>query len=267
MKKLFLGLASVATLATACQSDGIGTNPSHDLKQDSISYALGSLVGKGVEMQFLSQLPFDTINTKALAAVFANSKLSENYINGVKMQLDTIYTDVFMTAFSKQLSGEKMLFTPEEAEKLLNDKVAAKRAEEKKVNDALAAKNLAEGQAFLADNAAKEGVTTTESGLQYKVITKGNGAVPKSTDRVKCNYRGTLLNGDVFDETKDGEPATFAVGGLIKGWQEALQMMPVGSKWELYIPAELAYGERGGGAKIGPNATLIFTLELLEIVK
>jgi FKBP-type peptidyl-prolyl cis-trans isomerase FklB len=127
-------------------------------------------------------------------------------------------------------------------------------------------KNKAEGEAFLAANKSKEGIVTLPSGLQYKILTEGKGPKPTAADTVVCNYRGTLINGTEFDSSyKRGEPATFPVGGVIKGWTEALQLMPVGSKWQLFIPSGMAYGERGAGADIGPNATLIFEVELISI--
>lgn len=130
------------------------------------------------------------------------------------------------------------------------------------------AKELAgAGEAFLAENAKKAGITTTASGLQYEVITQGEGAKPTATSRVKTHYHGTLIDGTVFDSSYDrGQPIDFAVNGVIAGWTEALQLMPVGSKWRLYVPYNLAYGERGAGAAIGPFSTLIFDVELLDIV-
>jgi FKBP-type peptidyl-prolyl cis-trans isomerase len=128
------------------------------------------------------------------------------------------------------------------------------------------AANKKEGDAFLAANKAKEGVVTLPSGLQYKIITAGTGPKPAATDSVVCNYRGTLIKGTEFDSSyKHGEPVTFTVNGVIKGWTEALQLMPVGSKWQLFIPSDLAYGDRGAGADIGPGSTLIFEVELLSI--
>ena len=122
------------------------------------------------------------------------------------------------------------------------------------------------GAAFLKENASKEGVKTTPSGLQYKILTEGTGPKPAATDSVTCNYRGTLINSTEFDSSsKRGQPATFQVNGVIKGWTEALQLMPVGSKWQLFVPAELGYGDRGSGPQIGPGATLIFEVELLSI--
>ncbi|MDQ2178123.1 FKBP-type peptidyl-prolyl cis-trans isomerase [Marinifilum sp. D714] len=127
--------------------------------------------------------------------------------------------------------------------------------------------NIAKGEKFLSENAKKEGVITTASGLQYRVITEGTGEKPAATDQVKVHYRGTTIDGKEFDSSfKRNQPATFAANRVIKGWTEALQLMPVGSKYELFIPAKLAYGPRGAGGDIGPNETLIFEVELLEIV-
>lgn len=126
---------------------------------------------------------------------------------------------------------------------------------------------IAEGETFLADNAKREGVVVTSSGLQYEVLTAGDGAKPTASSTVRTHYHGTLINGSVFDSSYDrGQPAEFPVGGVIKGWTEALQMMPVGSKWRLYVPHNLAYGEQGAGGAIAPYSTLVFDVELLDIV-
>jgi len=128
--------------------------------------------------------------------------------------------------------------------------------------------NREEGEKFLEENKLKQGVVTLSSGLQYKKIVEGDGVLPKSTDTVECHYKGTLIDGTVFDSSyQRGKPATFQVGGVIQGWIEALQLMKVGSKWELYIPSDLAYGDRGAGALIKPGSTLIFEVELLGIVE
>ena len=130
----------------------------------------------------------------------------------------------------------------------------------------LGAENQKAGAAFLAENKTKDGVVTLPSGLQYKILTPGTGPKPTAADTVVCQYKGTLLDGTEFDSSyKRGQPATFAVGKVIKGWTEALQLMPVGSKWQLFIPADLAYGERGAGNVIPPNATLVFEVELVSI--
>ncbi|HVI08735.1 MAG TPA: FKBP-type peptidyl-prolyl cis-trans isomerase [Candidatus Binatia bacterium] len=164
------------------------------------------------------------------------------------------------------LAGGKTLLTDEEAQaaivqvqKDLREKQEAKRKEE---GDA----NKKQGEAFLAENKAKDGVKTTADGLQYKVLTDGTGPKPAADDTVTVNYKGTLINGTEFDSSyKRGQPASFPVSGVIKGWTEALQLMPVGSKWQVFIPSDLAYGERGAGANIGPNSTLIFEVELISI--
>jgi FKBP-type peptidyl-prolyl cis-trans isomerase FklB len=134
--------------------------------------------------------------------------------------------------------------------------------------EAAGKKNKQEGDAFLAANKKKDGVKATDSGLQYKVVKKGDGATPKATDTVKVHYHGTLIDGTVFDSSVErGEPAQFPVNRVIPGWTEALQLMKVGDKYQLYIPSDLAYGERGAGGDIGPNSVLIFDVELLDIVK
>ena len=163
-------------------------------------------------------------------------------------------------------SGGKTRLTEDEAKAVLTEVQNDVRKEQQEKMKEAADKNKTEGQAFLAANKDKEGVKTTASGLQYKVITEGTGPKPTATDTVVCNYKGTLIDGKEFDSSyKRGEPATFPVSGVIKGWTEALQLMPVGSKWQLFIPSDLAYGERGAGAEIGPNSTLIFEVELISI--
>jgi FKBP-type peptidyl-prolyl cis-trans isomerase FklB len=157
--------------------------------------------------------------------------------------------------------GEKSLAVPaEEINGILQDYF-------QKLQEKQFAKNIEEGKAFLAENAKKEEVTVLESGLQYEVIKEGNGDKPKASDKVTTHYHGTLINGEVFDSSvQRGEPATFPVNGVIAGWVEALQLMPVGSKWKLYVPSELAYGANPHpGGPIEPHATLIFDIELISI--
>ncbi len=164
------------------------------------------------------------------------------------------------------LAGGKTLLTQEEAQAALmavQNEVQKKQQEKMQVAGEA---NKKEGDAFLAANKTKEGVVTLPSGLEYKILTAGTGPKPTASDSVVCNYKGTLLDGKEFDSSyKRGQPATFPVSGVIKGWTEALQLMPVGSKWQLVIPPSLAYGEHGAGGEIGPNATLIFEVELLSI--
>jgi FKBP-type peptidyl-prolyl cis-trans isomerase FklB len=173
---------------------------------------------------------------------------------------------ILMRGIKDVLAGGKTLLTDEEAQAALTAVQNDLRKKQQDMRQQTGDTNKKEGEVFLAENKAKEGVITLPSGLQYKIVKAGGGAKPTSTDSVVCNYRGTLINGTEFDSSyKRGQPATFPVGQVIKGWTEALQLMPVGSKWELYVPPDLAYGDRGAGASIGPNATLIFEVELLSI--
>jgi FKBP-type peptidyl-prolyl cis-trans isomerase FklB len=185
--------------------------------------------------------------------------------NDVRRQGVDIEPDIMMRGLKDSLSGAKYLLTDQQ----MSDTMAAfqkamtsKRAE---VMKQAAEKNKKEGDAFLAANKKKEGVVTLPDGLQYKIIKEGKGPMPKINDTVTVNYRGMLVDGTEFDSSyRRSEPLSFPVKGVVKGWTEALQMMKVGSKWQLFIPPELGYGEQGGGP-IGPNATLIFDIELLSI--
>ena len=188
--------------------------------------------------------------------------LSDQLKNQQAMAIDL---DVFVQGFKDGYSGESPLLSSDEAIKILIEIEQEQRAQQLAEKNKMAAENKKAGEAFLAENRKKEGVMTLDSGLQYKVIKAGDGAKPKKTDSVVCHYRGTLLDGTEFDSSYSrGEPAQFRVDQLIPGWTEALQLMPSGSKWELYIPSYLAYGARQAG-QISPNSTLIFELELLEI--
>ncbi len=185
----------------------------------------------------------------------------------LKRQLIDVNPELLNKGIQDGLSGTKALLTDEEMKATMaafQKDMTEKQATSKK---ATGEKNTAEGKKYLEENKGKEGVKTTASGLQYKVLKEGSGPTPKATDTVKVNYRGTTIDGTEFDSSyKRGEPATFPVNRVIKGWTEALQLMKVGSKYQLFIPNELAYGERGAGSDIGPNAMLIFDVELLEIV-
>jgi FKBP-type peptidyl-prolyl cis-trans isomerase FklB len=164
------------------------------------------------------------------------------------------------------LAGGKTLLTDQEAQATLTALQNDLRKKQLELRQQAGETNKKEGEAFLATNKAKDGVVALPSGLQYKILTEGTGPKPSATDSVVCNYRGTLLDGKEFDSSyKHGQPATFPVNGVIKGWTEALQLMPAGSKWQLFVPAQLAYGDRGAGPDIGPNATLVFEVELLSI--
>jgi FKBP-type peptidyl-prolyl cis-trans isomerase FklB len=192
--------------------------------------------------------------------------LGMNLGSGLHKQSVDVDPAIFLRGLKDGLAAGKTLLTEQEAQATLvqmqND--LRKKAQEK--TQQLAVSNKQTGDAFLASNKAQEGVITLPSGLQYKILKEGAGPKPAATDSVVCNYRGTLLDGTEFDSSyKRGQPATFQVNGVIKGWTEALQLMPVGSKWQLVIPSDLAYGERGAGQQIGPNSTLIFEVELLSI--
>jgi FKBP-type peptidyl-prolyl cis-trans isomerase FklB len=197
-----------------------------------------------------------------------NQKERVSYIIGMdigsnlKKQSIDVDPNILAKGMKDALSGEKPLLTEQEIQETMlafQKEMMAKQAE-------IGKKNKAEGEAFLAENKKKEGVKILPSGLQYKVIKAGTGKTPKLTDTVTAHYRGTLTNGMEFDSSyKRGQPANFQVSGVIRGWTEALQLMQEGSKWQLFIPSNLAYGEQGAGRDIGPNATLIFEVELISI--
>jgi FKBP-type peptidyl-prolyl cis-trans isomerase FklB len=202
-------------------------------QKEKTSYALGMKIGSDLRRQGIGESLDAAITARALKDALAGSK--------------ALLTEDEERALLTQLQNE------------VRDKQQAKAHEA-----GVAARK--EGEAFLAANKSKEGVVTLPSGLQYKILTAGTGPKPTANDKVTCNYRGMLINGKEFDSSyKRGEPASFPVGGVIKGWTEALQLMPVGSKWQLFIPPDMAYGDRGAGADIGPGETLIFEVELLSI--
>jgi len=203
-------------------------------------------------------------NEKDKASYSIGTQIGNNFKNQ-SMDVDV---DLLAKGIKDALSGGKLLMTEKEIRETitaLQKDMMAKQAERMKV---AAEKNRKEGETFLADNKKKEGVKTTPSGLQYKVVKDGNGPTPRMADTITVNYRGTLINGTEFDSSyKREEPATFPVNSVIPGWTEAMQMMKVGAKWHLFVPANLAYGEQGAGPQIGPNSTLIFEVELTAINK
>jgi FKBP-type peptidyl-prolyl cis-trans isomerase FklB len=189
-----------------------------------------------------------------------------NVGTGLRKQSIDIDPAILARGLRDAFSNGKTLLTEEEARAVLTQLQTDLRKKQQEVAQQAGEANKTQGLAFLEANKTKEGVVALPSGLQYKVLQEGSGPKPTATDSVVCNYRGTLLDNTEFDSSyKRGQPATFPVTGVIKGWTEALQLMPVGSKWQLFVPAELAYGDRGAGAQIGPNATLIFEVELLSI--
>ncbi len=198
---------------------------------DSMSYALGVDVGKGMG-ESLKTIPGGVYNKEML-----------------------------IKGFSTALKGDSTLLSPKEAKKYFRSYI-------EKAEEIAKQKNKKEGEEFLALNKTKEGVKTTSSGLQYQVLKLGNGQKPKATDKVKVHYTGRTIDGKVFDSSVErGTPAEFPLNGVIKGWTEGVQLMPVGSKFKFFIPYKLAYGERGAGKRIAPFSTLIFEVELLDIIK
>ena len=215
-----------AALSVALTAPGENKPQLKDLK-DKVSYSIGLDLGFNFKKQKLE------LNPDALLAGVKDAQ------SGKQPLLNENEVKETMTALTKQIEDKQK---------------------------ALAEQNVKDGEKFLAENKKKEGVKTTASGLQYKVIKEGTGPKPKLTDAVVANYRGTLINGTEFDSSyKRGQPATFPLAGVIKGWTEALQLMKVGSKYQLFIPANLAYGDRGMGPDLGPNSTLIFEVELVGI--
>jgi len=208
----------------------------------------------------------------ATAAPLATEKQKDSYALGMNigknLSSQPIDLDVptLLQGLQDALQGGKTQMTDDEMKATLTQLSAQVSAKQQAAAKAAAEANVKEGQDFLASNKSKEGVVALPSGLQYKVITMGTGPKPGPTDTVVCDYRGTLINGKEFDSSyKRGQPASFPVNRVIKGWTEALQLMPVGSKWQLFIPPDLAYGANGAGADIGPNSTLIFEVELHAI--
>ena len=187
---------------------------------------------------------------------------------GAQLRRQSVEVDpaVFGKGLSDALSSGKTLMTEEEIKATIAALQTELQQRQAQAAKAAADVNRKAGAAFFAENGKKEGVVSLPSGLQYKILKAGDGKKPAATDAVVCHYRGTLLDGTEFDSSyKRGQPASFPVSGVIKGWTEALQLMPVGSTWQLFIPSSLAYGERGAGPTIGPNATLIFEVELISI--
>ena len=227
----FIGLFLVI-VGMSCQQNGGVSNVKLETPADSAGYAIGILVGNN------------------------NKEQVNNAPGGADLNIDAM-----VAGFAKAALGEETEITPEEADQIVREFFTA-------AGERQGQENLETGNAFLEQNKERPEVKVTESGLQYEVLQEGNGPVPEAEDRVRVHYHGTLIDGTVFDSSVDrGEPAVFGVGQVISGWTEALKMMPVGSKWKIYLPSDLAYGDRGAGGQLGPNETLIFEVELLEIVE
>lgn len=221
-----------AAAATPAAASGLST------QAQKVSYILGMNIGSQFKA---NQVPLD----------------ESSFVAGIKTAVD---------GGEPKLTKEDIQQTMQAFQAEMQKKQEEAQKAEQAATAAAAENNKKAGEKFLADNKAKPGVVTTASGLQYKVLTEGKGAKPKATDTITVNYRGTLIDGTEFDSSyKRNEPATFALNAVIPGWIEGLQLMPEGSKWEIYVPSELAYGAGGTGGPIGPNATLIFEVELMKI--
>ncbi|SMO66887.1 FKBP-type peptidyl-prolyl cis-trans isomerase FklB [Saccharicrinis carchari] len=266
IKNLILALVAVSVMAVSCTQGPSVKKITLKNETDSISYALGYLNAAGMLQQF--QGPFDTINTAALAAAYADAGFSDQMKEGLSQSFDSIDYNTMKIGFINTLLNEKdAAFDQQTANTFLQAAYQAAQDRKNMMPGMPAFDNKKAGDEFLSQNADKEGVVTTASGLQYEVLKEGKGPKPTAEDKVKVHYHGTLLDGTVFDSSTDrGEPATFGVTQVIPGWTEALQLMPVGSKYKLYIPGDLAYGTRGQG-QIGPMQLLVFEVELLDIEK
>jgi FKBP-type peptidyl-prolyl cis-trans isomerase FklB len=228
--RAFWAIVLAAALA-GCQSSG-GKDVKLETQKDKVSYSIGLAIGKNLAHDSVAVAP-------------------DPFIRGV---LDA-YAD-----------SSHRLMSEEEIQKVMMAFQDSLRTRQMESSRAVGEKQKREGEAFLAENAKKPGVLTLPSGLQYKVITEGKGKRPSASSTVTTQYRGRLIDGTEFDSSyKHGQPAVFPVSGVIKGWTEALQLMTEGSKWELYVPSHLAYGESGAGGVIPPNATLVFEIELLSV--
>ena len=288
MKKvsIFMAIAAAASLAS-CTAQAPKANLKSDI--DSLSYSIGMAQTQGLKGYLTGRLDVDTaymadfikgLNEGAnktskkdiayMAGLQIGQQISNQMMKGINQELfagdstKTISKDNFLAGFiagTLEKGGVMTMEAAQEYTRTAMETIKAKAMEEKYAD------NKAAGEKFLAENKTKEGVKTTPSGLQYKVITEGKGEIPADTCKVKVNYKGTLIDGTEFDSSyKRNEPTTFRANQVIKGWTEALTMMPVGSKWELYIPQDLAYGSRDQG-QIKPFSTLVFEVELLSIEK
>lgn len=247
----FLLLAAFALASVLAGAQGSGANK---LPDEPAAKTQGS--------QSSTPSPFKDQKEKTSYAIGA---YFGRFLQNQAMDPNDIDPNVLLQGLKDAMVGKTQMTEEDQRATLmqLQSAAQAKIAEKRKAEGAA---NEKEGEAFLAANKTKEGVTTLPSGLQYKVLKAGTGPKPTATDTVSCNYRGTFLNGTEFDSSyKRGEASSFQVNGVIKGWTEALQLMPVGSKWQLFIPSTLAYGEQGFGRDIPPNSTLIFEVELLSI--
>jgi FKBP-type peptidyl-prolyl cis-trans isomerase len=256
MRKLTMAVGILFLTASLCGAEETSTTT-----QAQAPAATTQAQQAAPKPEVQQESPFKTLKERVSYAI--GMAMARN----MKAQGIDLDADIFAKAFKDTVSGTEPAMTDQEAQAAMTafqaEMVAKKQEEMKKLGE----ENKKKGEAFLAENKKKEGVKVTASGLQYKVIKEGDGKKPGAKDTVKVNYKGTLLDGTEFDSSyKRNEPATFPVSGVIPGWTEALQLMKTGSKYEVVIPSNLAYGEAGAGGVIPPNATLVFEVELLSIV-
>jgi FKBP-type peptidyl-prolyl cis-trans isomerase len=266
-KQLIIGISALLLFITACNKVPHTGKANMETQLDSLSYALGFYEASEWKKGF-EKTPFDTIDYKKVALGFKDSKLIDSYLEFRQEQFDTIDIEMFKKGFLNEVAYNKSYFTEITADIYIrkmfqNTKDGKANAKQKK-----ALENLEKGQAFLEEIAKEEDVVVLESGLQYKIIKKGTGKSPTLEDRVKCLYHGTLMDGTVFDSPAEkGDTAIIPVNRVIMGWQEALPMMKEGGKWKLYVPGPLGYGNNFSNDLIGPNETLIFDIELIEVLE
>ena len=268
MRKLLLTAASTLTVGILM----LATTMAQTAPASTSKPATAAKTGTTTQPSSTAKPRTATSATSSQALTLKTQKDKLSYAIGMNigqsMKKDSLDIDpaIMARALKDALTGSKPLMTDEEAKTVITAfRTEMMKKQQAKAQQAGEANKLA-GQKFLNENKTKDGVVTLPSGLQYKIIKQGTGPKPTASDTVVTNYRGTLIDGTEFDSSyKSGKPVTFGVGQVIKGWTEALQLMPVGSKWQLFIPSDLAYGERSPGAEIGPNSTLIFDIELLSI--
>lgn len=230
VNKLTYKVMILATCCVVAIGSSYAADKKYNTQKEKLSYALGVQIGSNMKSQGITD-----VDAKAIGAAIAD------VMKGSKLQLSNEEMQAALTAYQQEMQKKRS--------------AAADTAK-------------AKGDKFLAENKKRKGVKVTDSGLQYEVLKEGKGEKPTATDTVTVHYHGSLIDGTVFDSSvKRGQPATFPLNGVIKGWTEIVQMMPVGSKWKVVIPPELAYGENGAGGSIGPNETLIFEIELISIKK
>lgn len=288
MKKVtFIMALAVAAGLASCTAQSPKANLKTDL--DSLSYAIGMARTEGLD-QYLAQQGIDSTqmteflkgfnegaskidkkDAAYMAGMQVGQMVSKQWVEGFNQQIfgtdstQTVSRENLLAGFLAGVTKKNGVMDMAKAQAFMTTQMEAIK---EKASEAKFAGNKEAGQKFLAENKGKEGVVTTPSGLQYKILTKGTGAIPADTSKVKVNYKGTLIDGTEFDSSyKRNEPASFRANQVIKGWTEALTMMPVGSKWELYIPYDLAYGGKETGGQIQPFSTLVFEVELLDIEK